>query len=151
MNILGFKPSKNIILAWSLSPQEIISMYERKTPSLKKKLDVIKKMQNLGWQIGLRFDPLIYHNNFNTIYGDFFKTVFCELDSDKIHSITLGTLRLPKSFFSSINNLGKANLFSEHEFDAKLYNYKKIHRDSMLSFCYKLILENVKKKKIFFN
>ena len=33
-------------------------------------------MQELGWQIGLRFDPLIYHNDFNKIYGDFFKTVF---------------------------------------------------------------------------
>ncbi len=150
-NILAFEPSDNIILAWSLNPNEITKNYENKTPSLKKRLEVIKKLQKLGWQVGLRFDPLIYHDNFNRIYGDFFKSVFCELDSDRIHSITLGTLRLPKSFFSTLKNLGKANLFSKHKFEDKLYNYKKIDRDKMLSFCYKQILENVDKKKVFFN
>ena len=150
-NILSLEPSDNIILAWSLSPNEISKNYENKTPSLKKKLEVIKKMQELGWKIGLRFDPLIYHNDFNKIYGDFFKTIFCELCSDKIHSITLGTLRLPKSFLSTIKNLGKASLFLEHKFEDSLYNYNKIDRNKMINFCYKQVVGKVEKRKIFFN
>ena len=38
----------------------MVKEFEDKTPSLSKRLKAIIKLQNLGWSIGLRFDPLIY-------------------------------------------------------------------------------------------
>ena len=54
------KPLENVIPAFSLNPEYVVKEFEDKTPSLSKRLKAIIKLQNLGWSIGLRFDPLIY-------------------------------------------------------------------------------------------
>ena len=41
-----------------MNPQNIIKEYEQKTPNLNKRLDSLKKLQDNGWNIGLRFDPI---------------------------------------------------------------------------------------------
>ncbi len=149
--ILNFKPSSNIILAWSLNPKEIVYEYENKTPSLKKRLETIKKLQQIGWPIGLRFDPIIFHKKFENVYSRFFSEIFSFLDSDKIHSVTIGTLRFPKNFFKSIKEIGDKRLFSFLEFDGKLYNYENTNKKKLLNFCYEKLLRKIDKKKIFFN
>ena len=75
-SILKFKPKNNIIIAWSLNPDDIILEFEKNTPSLKNRLKAIKVLQNQGWKIGLRFDPIIYHRNFKKIYVKFFESIF---------------------------------------------------------------------------
>ena len=54
------RPLANVIPAFSLNPEHVVKEFEDKTPSLSKRLKAIIKLQNLGWSIGLRFDPLIY-------------------------------------------------------------------------------------------
>ena len=43
-----------------MNPQNIIKEFEQKTPNLNKRLDSLKKLQDNGWNIGLRFDPIFY-------------------------------------------------------------------------------------------
>lgn len=88
----------NVVVAYSLSPEAIVAAEEHGTPSLAKRLDALQRLQQAGWKIGLRFDPLLYADNFDALYGPFFEQVFAALDTDAIHSVSLGTFRLPKGF-----------------------------------------------------
>ncbi|MFK7993174.1 MAG: radical SAM protein [Granulosicoccus sp.] len=95
----------NVVVAYSLSPEPIVRAEEHGTPSLAKRLDALKQLQDNGWNIGLRFDPLLYADNFETLYGDMFKQVFDALDMEKVHSVSLGVFRLPKGFYKKLVRL----------------------------------------------
>ena len=55
-----------------MSPNDIIDNYEHKTPSLEKRIKAIKLLQISGWKVGLRFDPVIFSENYREIYKKFF-------------------------------------------------------------------------------
>jgi len=85
-----------------LNPQIVIEKIEIKTPFLLNRLNAIYKLQNLGFSVGLRFDPIISFEGFEKEYSDFFSLVFSNLDITKIHSITLGSVRFPFSYFANM-------------------------------------------------
>ncbi|MEQ1561027.1 MAG: spore photoproduct lyase family protein, partial [Methyloglobulus sp.] len=56
------EPLPRCVVAFSLSPAEIASKVEDRAPPLERRLAAIEQLQQQGWQIGLRFDPLIYQS-----------------------------------------------------------------------------------------
>ena len=65
-------------------------------------LEAMVRLQQKGWPLGLRFDPLIWHQGYQAHYRQLFETAFAALDSKKIHSVSLGQFRLPKATFKNI-------------------------------------------------
>ena len=59
-------------------------------------------MQDKGWKIGLRFDPLIDYSENKLIYENFFNYIFSEVQVEKIHSVTTGFFRMPNNFFNKL-------------------------------------------------
>lgn len=110
LSLMDKDPLDNLVIAFSLNPDLVIKKIELKTPSLESRLDAIKKLAKLGFQIGLRFDPIIYFEDFEKEYEKFFEKVFSEMHSIKIHSITLGSIRYPFKFFE---NMKKKNIYLE--------------------------------------
>ena len=104
-NLLTMEPLPNIICAFSLSPNEIVGKYEAKTPSLNARLAAISSLRDAGWNIALRFDPIIFVDDFYTVYKQFFHQIYAALGSRSIHSITLGSFRLPKIFHKNMKRL----------------------------------------------
>lgn len=103
--LLNRQALPNVVVAFSLSPQPIIAAEEHGTPSLAKRLDALQRLQAHGWQVGLRFDPLLYADNFETLYGEMFDEVFSALDLSAVHSVSLGVFRLPKGFHKRLIRL----------------------------------------------
>ena len=104
-NLLQIPALSNCVVAYSLSPGKLAEALEHKAPSLESRLSAMQKLQESGWQIGLRFDPLIYQNNYKTDYGELFEQVFSRLEPQKIHSVSLGNFRLPKPFFTTLSKM----------------------------------------------
>lgn len=115
----------NVVVAYSLSPQPIISAEEHGTPSLAKRLQALRTLQQAGWKIGLRFDPLLYADNFEDLYAQFFDEVFSTLDMQRVHSVSLGVFRLPKGFHKRLVKLYP---------DARLLSAPMQVRDGMVSY-----------------
>ncbi len=144
---------KNIIFAWSLNPDQIIIKYEHKTPDLKKRIDSIISMQKRSWNIGLRFDPIIFDKDFEKVYDNFFDYVFQRLDIKLIHSVTLGNFRLPNSYKKTFEknsfkneifyntNTSKNNALSDQD---NISNY-------IMDFCIKKISKYLDNEKLFIN
>lgn len=127
----------NCVVAYSLSPEEIVKAEEHKTPSLKKRLDALHTLQSNGWKIGLRFDPLINCTNFKSLYKQLFQDTFNALDRESIHSVSLGPFRLPKNFHKKMIKLypDSALLAAEMEQRDGLMSYEKATEQELLQFC----------------
>jgi len=95
----------NVVVASSLSPENVASAVEEGAPSLAKRIDALVKLQNHGWRIGLRFDPIVWHAEYQNSYAEMIDLVFSHLDANKIDSITLGGFRLPKGFYKTMYKL----------------------------------------------
>jgi spore photoproduct lyase len=103
--LTGRLPIPGVIVAFSLSPQGVIDKVEAKTPSLARRLAAIRALQEQGWQVGLRFDPLIYQTDYLTLYEDLFEQVFAVVDAEHLHSVSLGVFRLPEAYFKKMQKL----------------------------------------------
>lgn len=100
--LLALSPSKNVEIAFSLNPQEVIAEYEWKTPQLQARLDAIQTLLAHGWQVGIRFLPLLEIENYQEIYKQFLEYVVSQIDFSKIYSVFIGGLLYTKDDYNKI-------------------------------------------------
>ena len=102
VNVDRFEYQKNLVFAFSLSPEIVIQKYEKYTPKLDARIKAIKKVINKGFRPVIVFDPIIKVPNYKKVYEDFIKTVFSEIDYKSIESIVYGTFRMNSAQFKAI-------------------------------------------------
>ncbi len=141
----------NCVVAFSLSPDSVAQALEHKAPSLSKRLDALGKLQQAGWKIGLRFDPVIYCHNYQTLYADFFRQVFAHIDLERLHSVSLGSFRMPHTFFRNMVRLyPDEKMFAAPLTDTNtMVAYPAEIEQRMLSFCKQELLTHMPKEKLF--
>lgn len=106
-------PVKNCIVAFSLSPQKIAGILDQKAPNVGRRIKALKQLAKAGWSVGLRFDPLIYCNDWENLYSELIEDVMDDLDPSNLHSVSHGPLRFPKKMYKQIASLHPDNrLFS---------------------------------------
>jgi len=101
----NFRKESNIIYAFTLSPDEVISEFEKKTPSLDARIYSVNKAIEEGAQVRLCFDPLIYLNNFELCYNRFVDKILQSIDLTRVRDISIGTFRISSDY---LPNLRKA-------------------------------------------
>ncbi|MHC4662266.1 MAG: spore photoproduct lyase family protein [Planctomycetota bacterium] len=89
----GIEPSRNVIPGWTLSPELHRKRYEKRSPSIRSRLDAVAGMQKSGWSVGIRFDPVVRDEHWENAYHDLVDEIFDSLDSGKIRDIHIGALR----------------------------------------------------------
>ena len=149
---LDYPPINNVVIAYSLLPENLSYKFDNKVPDLNKRVDLIKKLSSIGWNIGLRFDPLIFSQDWKFLYENLIDNVLFDLDLEKLHSISFGALRFPKQFFYKIMKMypGEELFFENFEKKNNIFTYKKNVEIEMISFCKKLIYKKLGKEvKIF--
>ena len=136
-SLLKTDPFPNCVVAFSFTPEEISVALEHGAPSVDKRLAAMVKLQQHGWKLGLRFDPLIYQDNYEELYDKLFTTVFSKIAVDGLHSVSLGTLRFPDSYFRNIIRLyPDERLFSgPFEKNGGMMTYHSRMERSMREYC----------------
>lgn len=144
-SLLDRPVQENCIIAFSFTPEAVSLALENKVPSIQKRVDAMQKLQDKGWKVGLRFDPMIYDDNYSEQYAELFSTVFSRLDKSKIHSVSMGVFRLPDPFFRKMQKL-----FPEEKlFAAKIkktngmVSYGIDLEEKMITDCEKLLLNYI--------
>jgi len=140
--LLELHPISNVVVAFSLAPQEISRGLEHRAPSLAKRINAIKKLQDKGWKTGLRFDPVIYVDDYEDIYDRFFDLVFNEIDTSSLHSVSLGPFRMPEAYFKNVNKLFPDELLFAGPLVKKsgIIGYEQEIQSGFLQFCESRIL-----------
>ena len=134
--ISDLPPPKNTILAWTLSPQSIVSIYEKKTPPLTSRLRSIKEALNAGWKVRICFDPLLRVNNWKEIYQEMLREIFSTIQADKVFDFSLGVFRMNSEYLERIRKEQKDAPILYYPFakQNQLYTYSNPENLEMISF-----------------
>lgn len=96
------EPVDNVILAWTISPEEIAKNHEPRTPPTKSRLRALKKAMDDGWRVRLCFDPLLFVKNWETWYRNMVDQTMTYIEVSKIEDISIGTFRMNKDYLRNI-------------------------------------------------
>jgi len=95
-------PPKNVILAWTLSPEGVARTLEHRTPGTKKRIASLKQALADGWKIRLCFDPVSLIPDWEKHYGQLLEDLFSEIDPEQIYDVSFGFFRMPVQYFKQI-------------------------------------------------
>lgn len=150
-SLLQREPLARCVVAFSLSPDAVADKVEARAPDVAKRIEAAAKLQQQGWPIGLRFDPLIYQHDYRQHYQALFERVFSALDASRLHSVSLGVFRLPEQYFKNIHKLyPEERLFaSPLQTQAGMVSYRADLEQAMLQDCTEMLLQHVPAHLVF--
>ena len=150
-SIKKINPSNNIIPAFSLNPEYSIKSHEHNTPKLINRLNAIKELQNLGWNIGIRFDPFIWYGDLSEM-SLFFKKIFSFVKKNKVHSVTIGNFRMANDYLKRMVKINPTDPYIFEKYISQILPNN--NKDAMEPKTYKIkekISEFLDESKIFVN
>ncbi len=145
------QPFKNCVVAYSFTPDPINQAIEYKVPPNQARINSMKKIQQHGWSIGLRFDPLIYCDNYQTLYSQLFEQVFSSIDVDRVHSVSLGPFRLPDRYMRKLKKLYPQEKLLAATFPVKqgMASYAADIETEMMDYCTQELAKHIPQEKLF--
>jgi spore photoproduct lyase len=150
-SLLAVEPLPNCIVAFSLTPEPTGHALEHEVPPLDQRLDAMKTLEERGWHIGLRFDPMIFTEDYHLQYRRLFAEVFEKLRADRLHSVSLGPFRLPRPYFEEVSRLYPDERLFAGPLVARgrMVSYRKEMEQEMMDFCTRELLPYIA-EEIFF-
>lgn len=145
------KPPENFILAWTLSPNEIINAHELHTPSLEERVRCAENAIKAGYKVRLCFDPLLYYKDWKKLYKDFIHTIFQQIEAEQLLDVSLGVFRISQEFLKQMRRqrMDSVILQYPYENDNGVYHYNKTLTHEMIAFTKSLLMEYIPQNKIF--
>lgn len=104
-SLLSRDAISNCVVAFSFSPDNTSRTLEHGVPSVEKRINAMRKLQEHGWKIGLRLDPIIHSQTIQEDYRALLESIFNAVQPENIHSVSYGMFRLPKPFFKKMVQL----------------------------------------------
>ena len=103
--LLAHERLPNCVTAFSFTPERVSRALEHHVPPVEKRIEAMVRLAHAGWPLGLRFDPLIHHEDYQAGYRNLFRDIFSRVPPQAIHSVSLGPFRLPRHFYSRMARL----------------------------------------------
>jgi len=100
--LIKLPPLPNIFISFSLSPEEQVKEHDLKTPKLNHRLKAIRALDELGFQIGIHFDPIIYTHRVIEDYEQLILSLNETISLSRIHYLSLGVVRFTDKVFSAM-------------------------------------------------
>lgn len=97
--IQDLEPLSNVIISFSLSPDEASRAYDTKTPPLMARLKAMKSLAEKGHRIGLHLDPIIFTEDYAEQYAGLLSQILDHIREDQINYISLGVVRFTKKVY----------------------------------------------------
>ncbi len=111
-NILNYgKKLRNVVIGWSLNPQEVIEREELLTPDLFARLAAIEKARQAGYKIAIHFDPLLIFKGWQDAYSELVQEISKVVSHADIAWWSLGALRFPYALREHIFKHRHSRLF----------------------------------------
>lgn len=96
-DILDLPHNGHTIVAWSMNNAAVSRKYEIGAPTFRQRLAAAKKVQEAGYPLRIRLDPIVPFNGWKEAYADTIREIFSEVSPERV---TLGTLRFEKGFYN---------------------------------------------------
>jgi len=99
--ILKLNPLPNVIVSFSLSPEEVAQSIDLNTPDVRTRLKAMVQLKNAGFKLAIHFDPII---NRPMVLKDYEKLIH-ELKENgllEIEYLSLGVVRFTESVYKDV-------------------------------------------------
>ena len=83
----------NVVVSWSINPQNVIAKEEHLTASLDERLSAAGKCLRQGFKIAFHIDPMIYHPEWEQSYGQLVHEICQRFRPEDIPYFSVGALR----------------------------------------------------------
>jgi spore photoproduct lyase len=135
--LLQHQALENVVVAYSFTPPAVHQRLEGSVPSVDRRIECLRQLGERGWPLGLRFDPLIWWDGYQDSYRDLFESVFSSLAPEWIHSVSLGTFRMPQRFFDRMTGLYPEERLFAGPLERRdgMASYKSVIEEEMFGFC----------------
>ena len=144
-SMLQLEPSSKVVTAFSFSDAVSHARLEHGVPSIEKRVNAMSRLIDAGWRVGLRFDPVVYHRNYQSAFVDLLEQIFTRIDAQKLHSVSLGSFRLTRDHFRSISRLyPEEPLFAQKmNLDNGIISYPLEREREMIDFCETQLMNHI--------
>lgn len=144
-SLLARAPLERVVTAFSFSDAHSHARLERGVPAIDRRIDAMHRLQQAGWPLGLRFDPVIYHPQYRQRFTELIERIFDVIDAQAIHSVSLGNFRLTRDHFRRA-----ARLYPEEPLFAQpmalengIVSYPREREEEMMAFCEAALLQHI--------
>lgn len=100
--LMDREPLPNVVLAWSLSPREVATRYEKRAPGPAERIEAAYRAIEAGWRVRLCIEPIIRIPTWKEAYRELINTVFDRMPADKVDSAVADVFRMGRQGFDSI-------------------------------------------------
>jgi len=95
--ILDLPHNGHAVIAWSMNNEAVSRRFEIGAPGFDQRLEAAYKVQQAGYPLRIRLDPIVPFTGWEAAYADTVAMIFKKLSPERI---TLGTLRFEKGFYT---------------------------------------------------
>lgn len=92
----------NVIYAFTVSPEEVVSRYERATAPVSARIKAAAKALDNGAKVRLCFDPIIKIPDYENAYKNLVDEVAAELPFEKLTDVSVGTFRISSDYLNKM-------------------------------------------------
>ena len=96
-DILDLPHNQHTVVAWSMNNAEVSQRFEIGAPPLHRRLAAARKVQEAGYPVRIRLDPIVPFAGWQEAYTQTIAEIFDNVNPDRI---TIGTLRFEKQFYN---------------------------------------------------
>ena len=93
----GLDPKEHTVISWSVNPPTLIRAVEPLTATLDRRLRAAHECQEMGYWIGLHFDPIIWFEGWEEAYRGVIEELARILDPTRILWISIAGLRYTRA------------------------------------------------------
>ncbi len=144
-------PSENLIFAYTLSPELIVRNYENGTPSLASRLEAASFAMKKGFPVRLCFDPVLYCENWEKVYGDFLDEVMELFDFGAVKDVSVGAFRIPHGYLRQMRKHDSKSLTAAYPYrnEDGVACYDEALEEKIRSFFFKKLTKKIGNERIF--
>lgn len=104
--LASLEPLPNVILTWSVSPDEVAREHESGTAAFQQRLFDASRAARRGWRVRLCFDPVIVTPDWRDRYARALDAVARRLPDGSVEALSFGVFRMHPDFLARLDGAG---------------------------------------------
>ena len=147
----GLRAIPNVIYAFTISPDEIASRFEKGAPRTEDRIRAATRAIDSGCRVRLCFDPMIKVPGWEDIYGRFIEDIAAKIDLTRVTDVSVGTFRISGDYLNSMRRRLPGNEIAWYPYIVKdgVAQYTEEDDKKMQALMCGLLEEHIGREKIF--
>lgn len=139
------------ILAITMSPDEVISKYEKFTPDLESRIEMAEEAIERKLPVRICLDPMMHIRDYRNVYANMVDITFSRISQKSLRDVSIGSFRISKDYIKNFRKDYKnsSTAYFPYEIRDGYYQYPEDLRIEMEEFLYEKLLNYVPDSKIF--